>query len=319
MASQLRPRPEVHVVDAAELDQAEVAVVVAERVDEEVLRVLRAVRRGSVPRTVLIAGSLDDAAVVTAAEAGVSALVRRSEVTPERLVSVILKARDGGAEMPADLLAGLLGQVGRLQRQVLAPRGLRFSGLSDREVEVLRLVADGLDTGEIARELAFSERTIKSVLRRVRGEVEQAAAGEPGGRRWRELRREVQPAFTHPAPRTSKSGGTAWRRACSSLPHVPREATRNGVGAYARGHAATPRGLPVLRTCAYAGRGHGVDVGPMWSVRGDGATPVRLVGPPTTPRLVVCRHPGSSPPTSTARCSTPTTGSPLGPPRSSTG
>ena len=124
----------------------------------------RAVRRGSVPRTVLIAATLDDAAVVIAAEAGVSALVRRSEVTPVRLVSVILKAREGGAEMPADLPAGLLGQVGRLQRQVLAPRGLRFSGLSDREVEVLRLVAEGLDTGEIARRLAFSERTIKSVL-----------------------------------------------------------------------------------------------------------------------------------------------------------
>jgi DNA-binding NarL/FixJ family response regulator len=164
VASQLRPRPEVQLVDAEELDQAEVAVVVTECVDEEVLRVLRAVRRGSVPRTVLIAAALDDTAVVTAAEAGVSALVRRSEVTPERLVSVILKARDGGAEMPADLLAGLLGQVGRLQRQVLAPRGLRFSGLSDREVEVLRLVAEGLDTGEIARQLAFSERTIKSVL-----------------------------------------------------------------------------------------------------------------------------------------------------------
>ncbi len=164
VASQLRPRPEVQLVDAAELDQADVAVVVTESVDEEVLRVLRAVRRGSVPRTVLIAAALDDAAVVTAAEAGVSALVRRSEVTPERLVSVILKACDGGAEMPADLLAGLLGQVGRLQRQVLAPRGLRFSGLSDREVEVLRLVAEGLDTGEIARQLAFSERTIKSVL-----------------------------------------------------------------------------------------------------------------------------------------------------------
>lgn len=164
VASQLRPRPEVALVDAQELDQADVAVVVTESVDEEVLRVLRAVRRGSVPRTVLIAAALDDAAVVTAAEAGVSALVRRCEVTPERLVSVILKARDGGAEMPADLLAGLLGQVGRLQRQVLAPRGLRFSGLSEREVEVLRLVADGLDTGEIARRLAFSERTIKSVL-----------------------------------------------------------------------------------------------------------------------------------------------------------
>jgi len=164
VASQLRPRPEVQLVDPGELDQAEVAVVVTESVDEEVLRVLRAVRRGSAPRTVLIAAMLDDAAVVTAAEAGVSALVRRCEVTAERLVSVILKARDGGAEMPADLLAGLLGQVGRLQRQVLAPRGLRFSGLSDREVEVLRLVAEGLDTSEIARRLAFSERTIKSVL-----------------------------------------------------------------------------------------------------------------------------------------------------------
>ena len=84
---------------------------------------LRAVRRGSVPRTVLIAGSLDDAAVVTAAEAGVSALVRRSEVTPERLVSVILKARDGGAEMPADLLAGLLGQVGGCSGRCCDPAG----------------------------------------------------------------------------------------------------------------------------------------------------------------------------------------------------
>jgi DNA-binding NarL/FixJ family response regulator len=164
VASQLRPRPEVQLVDPAELDRADVAVVVTESVDESVLRVLRAVRRGNVPRTVLIAAALDDAAVVAAAEAGVSALLRRAEVTPDRLVSVILKARDGGAEMPADLLAGLLGQVGRLQRQVLTPRGLRFSGLSDREVEVLRLVADGLDTGEIAQRLAFSERTIKSVL-----------------------------------------------------------------------------------------------------------------------------------------------------------
>jgi len=164
VASQLRPRPETQLVDPGELDQAEVAVVVTELVDDEVLRVLRAIRRGSAPRTVLIAGTLDESAVVTAAEVGVSALLRRSEVTPDRLVAVIGKARDGEAELPADLLAGLLGQVGRLQRQILTPRGLRFSGLADREVEVLRLIADGLDTCEIARRLAFSKRTIKSIL-----------------------------------------------------------------------------------------------------------------------------------------------------------
>jgi len=164
VASQLRPRPEVIVVDQTDLDQADVAVVVADVVDDAILRVLRAVQRGSAPRTVLIATNLDETAVVAAAEAGVSALLRRGEVTPERLVTVISRVSAGEAEVPADLLAKLLGQVGKLQRQILAPRGLRFSGLSEREIEVLRLVADGLDTGEIARRLSFSERTIKSIL-----------------------------------------------------------------------------------------------------------------------------------------------------------
>lgn len=164
VASQLRPRPETLVLEQSELDQAEVAIVVTEAVDDEILRVLRAIQRGSAPRTVLIAATLDEVGVVAAAEAGVSALMRRSEATPERLVHVILRVRDGEAEMPADLLARLLGQVGKLQRQILAPRGLRFSGLTEREIEVLKLVAEGLDTGEIARRLSFSERTIKSVL-----------------------------------------------------------------------------------------------------------------------------------------------------------
>jgi DNA-binding NarL/FixJ family response regulator len=77
---------------------------------------------------------------------------------------VVGKVAAGEAAVPSDLLARLLDQVGRLQRQVLSPRGLRFSGLSEREIEVLRLLADGLDTGEIARRLSYSERTIKAVL-----------------------------------------------------------------------------------------------------------------------------------------------------------
>ena len=164
VASQLRARPEIQVVSAAELDQAEVAVVVAETIDENIVRVLRAIQRGSAPKTILIGSVLDEEGVVVAAEAGVSALLRRAEATSDRLVSVIGKVCTGQAEMPSDLLAGLLGQVGKLQRQILAPRGLRFSGLTEREIQVLRLVADGLDTGEIARRLAFGERTIKSIL-----------------------------------------------------------------------------------------------------------------------------------------------------------
>jgi DNA-binding NarL/FixJ family response regulator len=66
--------------------------------------------------------------------------------------------------MSPDLLGQLLDHVGRLQRDVLTPRGLRFSGLSEREVRVLRLMADGFDTGEIGRRLFYSERTVKHIV-----------------------------------------------------------------------------------------------------------------------------------------------------------
>ncbi|MDP8971373.1 MAG: helix-turn-helix transcriptional regulator, partial [Actinomycetota bacterium] len=61
-------------------------------------------------------------------------------------------------------LGRLLSAVGRLQQQVLDPRGLSLAVLNKREVEVLRLVADGLDTAEIAGHLAYSERTIKNII-----------------------------------------------------------------------------------------------------------------------------------------------------------
>ncbi len=164
VVSQLRPRPENLVVDEADLDRAQVAVVVTDVLDEPSVRVLRAVQRGGVPRTVLVAGVLDDGALAAAAEAGVSGLLRRTEATPEALARVVVRVAAGQGEVPTDLLGRLLSQVGRLQRQVLQPRGIAFTGLSERETQVLRLVADGHDTAEIATRLCYSERTVKNVL-----------------------------------------------------------------------------------------------------------------------------------------------------------
>lgn len=164
VVSQLRTRPEVRVVDAAHLDEALVAVVVADVVTPEVIRVLRALQRGAVPRTVLVARVVDDTTLADAAAAGVGGLMRREGLTPDSLIRVLLRVAAGEGEVPADLLGRLLGQVGRLQRQVLEPRGLSFARLSDRETQVLKLVASGHDTAEIAGQLAYSQRTVKNIL-----------------------------------------------------------------------------------------------------------------------------------------------------------
>jgi DNA-binding NarL/FixJ family response regulator len=162
--SHLRPRPEVKVLTESEREAADVTVVIVDRVDERAMRMLKCYQRTSETRLVLVAGELGDGDVVSAAEAGVVGLLRRQEATAERLVRAITAASCDEGTVPADLLGQLLGQVGALQRGVLAPRGLAFNGLATREIEVLRLVAEGCDTGEIAGRLSYSERTVKNVL-----------------------------------------------------------------------------------------------------------------------------------------------------------
>jgi DNA-binding NarL/FixJ family response regulator len=164
VAAQLRARPEVHVVDSEDADSAEVAIVVADDVDEPALRAVRNLRRSGQARVVVVVTRLDDRALLGAVEAGACGLLRRSEAVPERLAAAIEAADAGDGTVPPDLLGRLLDGVGRLQRQVLAPRGLTFAGLTEREVQVLRLVADGFDTNEIASRLSYSERTIKNTI-----------------------------------------------------------------------------------------------------------------------------------------------------------
>lgn len=157
VASQLRTRPEVSVTEWGEGDTSpRIVVVVVDAVDEAVLTMLRHIQRTSTSRTVLVTTDIDEQKLVSAAECGVAGVVRRSEATPEHLVQVIGTVARGEGHLPSDLLGRLLEEVGRLQGQVLGPRGLHFTGLAAREVDVLRLVAEGYDTADIATKLAHS-------------------------------------------------------------------------------------------------------------------------------------------------------------------
>jgi DNA-binding NarL/FixJ family response regulator len=164
IASELRGRSDVRLVGNDGTGNAEVALVVADEVDDETVRVMKTIQRSGCPRVVLVVTRIDDRSLLSAVEAGCCGLLRRAEATPSALIQAVKAAKNGDGTIPSDLLGRLLQEIGRLQRQVLAPRGLNFAGFTDREISVLRLVAEGLDTSEIARELSYSERTIKNVI-----------------------------------------------------------------------------------------------------------------------------------------------------------
>ncbi|MFI9005940.1 LuxR C-terminal-related transcriptional regulator [Actinosynnema sp. NPDC053489] len=116
-------------------------------------------------RLVLIADDLRQAELWTAIEHGLVVLVPRAEAaTKSRLLRAIADAREGRGDLPAHQLGTVLQALKHLQENTLAPRDLTLSGLSLRETEVLRLLADGMDTAEIAERLIYSERTVKNVL-----------------------------------------------------------------------------------------------------------------------------------------------------------
>lgn len=164
LSAQLRQQPELELVGRDEAGDGTVAVVAAEEMDDDTVRQLRELNRQGCRHAVLVATELADAGLLTAIEVGICALVPRVEASSSRLAQMVLKVASGESALPADMLARLLKQVNRLQHNVRTPKGLTFTGLSARETEVLRLVADGLDTNEIADALSYSSRTVKNIL-----------------------------------------------------------------------------------------------------------------------------------------------------------
>lgn len=165
LTAQLQGNPQIEIVDPGPTADAEsIGVAAVDTLTEPASVMVRRARRYGCRRIVLVCGNPQSLDIFKAIDLGVCAILPRGQATPHRLARAVLSAAAGEAAMPADLLNRLLDSVSKLQNDVLAPRGLRVSGMAQREIEILRLVASGLDTKEIANELHFSERTVKNVL-----------------------------------------------------------------------------------------------------------------------------------------------------------
>ncbi|MET9882845.1 response regulator transcription factor [Streptomyces sp. NPDC006430] len=143
-----------------------VVVMTVDQVGRPELDVLRTIRDTPArPDVVLVAGELAPDGALHAIAAGARGLLRRREADAVRLARAVLAASRGDCTLPPDLLDRLLersGSGGAGSEGSADPWAA--AGLSDRERSVLRLVADGHETNEIAKRLCYSPRTVTTVV-----------------------------------------------------------------------------------------------------------------------------------------------------------
>ncbi|KJK50616.1 hypothetical protein UK23_10235 [Lentzea aerocolonigenes] len=141
IAGYLRLRPEVQVLPEHSLSNAQVVLVATEGAG--LTAELRIVAQRTSACVVLITDDLRAQELPRAIDHRVVAILPRRDLTCEGLVSTVLAAFEGRSELPA------------------------MAGLAERELDMLRLFAEGWTTAEVAKKLSYSERTVKSMVQQV--------------------------------------------------------------------------------------------------------------------------------------------------------
>ena len=85
----------------------------------------------------------------------------RTDLDPARLTATIRGVLDGEAAISRRLMARLLESLRTRERGRSAPTTPGGPSMTDRELEVLELIAEGLRTSEIAPHLSIAEATVR--------------------------------------------------------------------------------------------------------------------------------------------------------------
>jgi DNA-binding NarL/FixJ family response regulator len=107
---------------------------------------------------VVCSSLISEEAALAALRAGAAGVLRKDTLTTDSLASAVRAAANGTGVVTSELLRELLN--GR------APENGKSAStrLTEREQQVLSLIADGHPTREVAQQLCYSERTVKNVL-----------------------------------------------------------------------------------------------------------------------------------------------------------
>lgn len=132
-------------------------------------------------QVVILTSYHEDEHIFPAIRAGAISYVLK-DIPPEDLADAIRKAAQGEAVLNPHVAARLLQEM--RGNQYILPNP--FTELSDREMEVLRLIADGLPNAEIAGRLVISEKTVKSHVSNILSKLHLADRTQAAVFAWRE-------------------------------------------------------------------------------------------------------------------------------------
>jgi DNA-binding NarL/FixJ family response regulator len=154
----------------AEAEDGAQAVALARRLHPDVILMdirmpeldgIEATRRLPAHKVLILTTFGLDEYIVEALRAGASGFVTK-DVRPEELVRAVRAVAAGDALLTPAVTRQLLDQVARRLPAVLVASDERLSELTEREREVLGLVAQGLTNAEIAAALVVGEATVKT-------------------------------------------------------------------------------------------------------------------------------------------------------------
>lgn len=163
----LRAQPGVTPLGAASQATADVVLILAGQITEETLQIMQQAAELAGDRElrfVVVGDGVREPQLLRAVSLGQVSILPRQGTGYEHILRAIRGLGEGRVQLPEVALGWLAGQLRTIQREVLAPNGLTAAGLESREVDVLRLLADGMDTAEIAEQLNYSQRTVKNII-----------------------------------------------------------------------------------------------------------------------------------------------------------
>jgi NarL family two-component system response regulator LiaR len=135
------------------------------------------------PRTqiVVLTSYHEDEHIFPAIRAGALSYILK-DLGPEDLADAVRKAAVGEATLHPRVAARVVRELHGTPRDAINP----FTELSERELEVLRLVADGLSNATIAEKLVISEKTVKSHVSNILSKLHLADRTQAAVYAWRQ-------------------------------------------------------------------------------------------------------------------------------------